>query len=248
MMTNENTYERFTNRAWKALQFADEEVRRFNHEYIGTEHILLGLVKIDGGVAAYVLKEFDIDPRKVRLEVKKLMLRNTDIPCRGEIFQTDRTKKVISYAMEEAHNDDYDRVDTGHILLGLLRVYDGVAARVLMGLGFTPENVRDSVEDCLCGDTQVDRKETRRMTNEKELPANKPPMGCNPQWLVDERRFREIAAAVLRRIGMKDPIFTEWWEEIAQIAGRRAVQSSRDRKVPLRQVDEPDCGNRISGD
>src|SRR5262252_1450273 len=123
-------YERFTDRARKVMQLANQEAQRFNHEYIGTEHVLLGLIKDGSGVAANVLKNLEIDLRKIRLEVEKLLQSGTD-----ELSQTSRAKKAIEYAMEESRNLNHTYVGTEHILLGLLGLRDGAAAQVLMGMG-----------------------------------------------------------------------------------------------------------------
>src|SRR5437660_491751 len=140
-------YERFTDRARKVMQLANQEAQRFNHEYIGTEHILLGLVKEGSGVAANVLKNLDIDLRKVRLEVEKIVQTG---PGGGEITvsqrpHTPRARKVIEYAVEEAHNLNHNYVGTEHLLLGLLREEEGVAGR---GQGFVNGAVPPWLRDC----------------------------------------------------------------------------------------------------
>src|SRR5258708_5840180 len=117
-------YERFTDRARKVMQLANQEAQRFNHEYIGTEHILLGLVKEGSGVAANVLKNLDVDLRKIRLEVEKIVQSGPDMVTMGKLPQTPRAKKVIEYSMEEARNLNHNYVGTEHILLGLLREED----------------------------------------------------------------------------------------------------------------------------
>ncbi|MGD9127384.1 MAG: ATP-dependent Clp protease ATP-binding subunit [Planctomycetia bacterium] len=142
-------YERFTDRARKVMQLANQEAQRFNHEYIGTEHILLGLVKEGSGVAANVLKNLDVDLRKIRLEVEKLVQSGPDMVTMGKLPQTPRAKKVIEYSMEEARNLNHNYVGTEHILLGLLREQEGVAAQVLMNLGLKLEEVREEVLNLL---------------------------------------------------------------------------------------------------
>ena len=136
-------YERFTDRARKVMQLANQEAQRFNHEYIGTEHMLLGLVKEGTGVAANVLKNLDVDLRKIRLEVEKLVQSGPEMITMGKLPQTPRAKKVIEYSMEEARNLNHNFVGTEHILLGLLREQEGVAAQVLMNLGLKLEEVRE---------------------------------------------------------------------------------------------------------
>src|SRR5512134_600011 len=142
-------FERFTDRARKVMALANQEAQRFNHEYIGTEHILLGLVKEGSGVGANVLKNLEVDLRKVRLEVEKLVKRGPDMVTMGKLPQTPRAKKVIEYAIEEARSLNHNYVGTEHLLLGLLREQDGVAAQVLMNLGLRLEDVREEVLNLL---------------------------------------------------------------------------------------------------
>jgi len=142
-------YERFTDRARKVMQLANQEAQRFNHEYVGTEHILLGLVKEGSGVAANVLKNLDVDLRKIRVEVEKIVQSGPDMVTMGKLPQTPRAKKVIEYAIEEARNLNHNYVGTEHLLLGLLREQEGVAAQVLMNLNLKLEEVREEVLNLL---------------------------------------------------------------------------------------------------
>ncbi|MFM9116808.1 MAG: ATP-dependent Clp protease ATP-binding subunit [Planctomycetota bacterium] len=142
-------YERFTDRARKVMQLANQEAQRFNHEYIGTEHILLGLVKEGSGVAANVLKNLEVDLRKIRMEVERLVQSGPEMVTMGRLPQTPRAKKVVEYSMEEARNLNHNYVGTEHILLGLLREQEGVAAQVLMNLGLKLDEVREEVLNLL---------------------------------------------------------------------------------------------------
>ncbi|MSQ91196.1 MAG: ATP-dependent Clp protease ATP-binding subunit [Phycisphaerales bacterium] len=142
-------FERLTDRARKVMALANQEAQRFNHEYIGTEHILLGLVKEASGVGANVLKNLGIDLRKVRLEVEKLVKSGPEMVTMGKLPQTPRAKKVLEYAIEEARNLNHNYVGTEHLLLGLLREQDGVAAQVLVNLGLKLEEVREEVLNLL---------------------------------------------------------------------------------------------------
>ncbi|MFO0944392.1 MAG: ATP-dependent Clp protease ATP-binding subunit [Planctomycetota bacterium] len=142
-------YERFTDRARKVMQLANQEAQRFNHEYIGTEHILLGLVKEGSGVAANVLKNLDVDLRKIRMEVEKIVQAGPDMVTMGRLPHTPRAKKVIEYAIEEARNLNHNYVGTEHLLLGLLREQEGVAAQVLMNLNLKLDEVREEVLNLL---------------------------------------------------------------------------------------------------
>src|SRR5664280_1707843 len=142
-------FERFTERARKVMALANQEAQRFNHEYIGTEHVLLGLVKEGSGVGANVLKNLGVDLAKVRMEVEKLVKAGPDMVTMGKLPQTPRAKKVIEYAIEEARNLNHNYVGTEHLLLGLLREHDGVAAQVLMNLGLKLDDVREEVLNLL---------------------------------------------------------------------------------------------------
>ncbi len=149
-------FERFTDRARKVMALANQEAQRFNHEYIGTEHILLGLVKEGSGVGANVLKNMDVDLRKVRLEVEKLVKAGPEMVTMGKLPQTPRAKKVIEYAIEEARSLNHNYVGTEHLLLGLLREHDGVAAQVLRNLGLKLEEVREEVLNLLGATGETD--------------------------------------------------------------------------------------------
>jgi ATP-dependent Clp protease ATP-binding subunit ClpC len=126
------------------MQLANDEARRFNHECIGTEHILLGLVKEGSGVAVHALKNLDIDVRKLRLEVEKIVQRGPDMVTM-KLPLAPRAKKVVEYSIEEASNLNHNYVGTEHLLLGLLREQEGVAAQLLMNLGLKLEDVREEV-------------------------------------------------------------------------------------------------------
>jgi ATP-dependent Clp protease ATP-binding subunit ClpA len=138
-------YERFTDRARKVMQLANQEAQRFNHEYVGTEHVLLGLIKEGSGVAANVLKNIDCDLRKVRFEVEKLVQCGPDMITMGKLPQTPRTRRVIELAIAEAREMSSSYVGTEHILLGLLRETEGVAAQVLLNLKVDFEKAREEV-------------------------------------------------------------------------------------------------------
>jgi ATP-dependent Clp protease ATP-binding subunit ClpC len=142
-------FERFTDRARKVMALANQEAQRFNQDYIGTEHILLGLVKEGSGVGATVLKNLEVDIKKLRFEVEKMVKSGPDMVTMGKLPQTPRAKKVIEYAIEEARSLNHNYVGTEHILLGLLRETEGIAAQVLMNLGLKLEEVRQEVLNLL---------------------------------------------------------------------------------------------------
>ncbi|HCC60202.1 MAG: hypothetical protein A2402_03915 [Candidatus Staskawiczbacteria bacterium RIFOXYC1_FULL_37_43] len=128
-------YERFTDQARKVMLLANQEAQRFNHEFIGSEHVLLGLIKEGSGVAAIVLKNLGISLERAHMEVERIVPEGPDMVTMGQLPQTPRVKKVIEYAMDEALKLGHDYIGTEHILLGLLRETDSVAATVLKNLG-----------------------------------------------------------------------------------------------------------------
>ncbi len=138
-------FENLTERARQVMAFANQEAQRFNHEYIGTEHILLGLVKEGSGKGVDVLKNLKVDPCKVRSETEKLLKSGPEQITPGKLPKTPRAKKVIEYAIEEAKALEHKVIGTEHLLLGLLREQDGVAAQVLMNLNLRLEDVREEV-------------------------------------------------------------------------------------------------------
>ncbi|MBI3406975.1 MAG: hypothetical protein HY040_01280 [Planctomycetes bacterium] len=138
-------YERFTDRARQVLQEANEEAKRFRHEYIGTEHVLLGLVKTNAGVASEVLKSLGVELRRIRQEVEKIVQPGPYKVEVDKLPQTPRAKKVIEFAIDESRSLNHNYVGTEHILLGLIREQEGVASQVLMNLGLNLQKIRDEV-------------------------------------------------------------------------------------------------------
>jgi ATP-dependent Clp protease ATP-binding subunit ClpC len=140
-----NMFERFSDHARNVMALANQRAQRLKREYIGTEHVLLGLVEDGAGVAADVLKSFGLDARKLNLEVEKLVAGGPEAHTLGKLPQTPRTKNVIRFAIEEARKLDHKYVGTEHVLLGLLREGDGMAVRVLTDLDIQLEKVRKEV-------------------------------------------------------------------------------------------------------
>ena len=142
-------FDRFTDRAKKVMSFARQEAMKFNHEYIGTEHILLGLVQEGSGVAANVLKNMTIDLDKIRHEVEKIVKTGPSMVTMGQLPFTPRAKKVLELSMEEASQLAHNYIGTEHLLLGLIRENEGIAAQVLMNLGVKLDEVREEVLEFL---------------------------------------------------------------------------------------------------
>ena len=135
----------FTPRAQQVLALARKEADRFNHNYVGTEHLLLGLIKLGQGVAVNVLQKMSMDLETVRMEVEKQVGSGPETQSQGNIPYTPRVKKVLALAGKEAKALNHSYVGTEHILLGLLREGDGVAARVLKNLDVDIERTRNEI-------------------------------------------------------------------------------------------------------
>jgi ATP-dependent Clp protease ATP-binding subunit ClpC len=171
-------FERFTDRARKVMVLANQEAQRFNHEYIGTEHLFLGLVKEGSGVGATVLRNLGIDIRKVRIEVEKMVKSGPNVVSLGKLPQTPRVKRVIEYAIEEARSLNHNYIGTEHLLLGLLRETEGIAAQVMLNLGVNLEDVRDEVLNILSpgvSDKDVPGPSIRKSQREQREQRSKTP-------------------------------------------------------------------------
>jgi len=138
-------FDKFTNRAKQVIKLAKKEAQRMNHNYLGTEHILLGLLKLGQGIAVNVLRNMNIDYDIVRQEVEKLVGFGPEIQLYGDPALTGKVKKVIEFANEEALELNHNYVGTEHLLLGLLRQADGVAAQILENLNVNLKEVRKEI-------------------------------------------------------------------------------------------------------
>ena len=197
-------FEKFTERARKVLTLAQEEAQRFNHNYIGTEHILLGLVREGDGVAAKVLANLGVELDKVRSAVEFIIGRG-ERTVRGEIGLTPRAKRVIELAVDEARRLGHNYIGTEHLLLGLLREGEGVAAGVLESLGVSLEKVRE---------------ETKRIL-QQSIPQ--PHAGARPSSRTPTLDQLSVDLTVMARAGKLDPVIGRHKEieRVIQILSRR---------------------------
>src|SRR3954451_13722207 len=143
-------FERFTERARQVVVLAQEEARILKHNYIGTEHILLGLLREEEGLAARVLESLDITVERVRAQVVRIVGSGEEVTS-GQIPFTPRAKKLLELALREALSLGHNYIGTEHILLGLIREGEGVAAQVLVKLGADLNRVRQQVLQLLSG-------------------------------------------------------------------------------------------------
>ncbi len=197
-------FEKFSERARRVLSLAQEEAQRFNHNYIGTEHILLGLVRETEGVAARVLSNLGVELTKVRSAVEFIIGRGEkSVP--GEIGLTPRAKKVIELAVDEARRLNHSYIGTEHLLIGLLREGEGVAAGVLESLGVTLEKIRN---------------ETSRVLSQNAPQSAQAGRGGTRTPVLDQLGIDLTAAA---RAGKLDPVIgrQKEIERVVQILSRR---------------------------
>ena len=167
-------FERFTERARQVVVLAQEEARTLKHNYIGTEHILLGLLREEEGLAARVLESLDITVERVRAQVVRIVGSGEEVTS-GQIPFTPRAKKVLELALREALTLGHNHVGTEHLLLGMVRENEGVGVRILAELGADAERIRDEVIRSLSGTIrprgtiQVRSKRVRRPLRQWQL-------------------------------------------------------------------------------
>lgn len=142
-------FQRFTDRARRALTLASQEAQRLGHDHIGTEHLLLGIVKEGSGSASVVLQQFNVSLPMVREKVESIAHGPSSGPASSKLRQTERYSRVLSYAIDEANALSHNYVGTEHLLLGLLREPEGTAARVLAALNLRVDDVRNAVLNLL---------------------------------------------------------------------------------------------------
>ncbi len=197
---------KFTERAKKVLVFAQDEATRFNHNYIGTEHLLLGLVREGEGIAAQVLTNLGVELNKVRNAVEFIIGRGERMVV-GDISLTPRAKRVIELSIEEARRLGHNYIGTEHLLLGLVREGEGIAAGVLESLGVNLEKVRAQVVQL------VSQNPTERGRGEGKKAGSKTPVA-------DQMGIDLTAAA---RAGKLDPVIGrhDEVERVIQILSRR---------------------------
>jgi len=183
-MSDQEAMNNFTPRAQQVLALARKEADRFNHNFVGTEHLLLGLIKLGQGVAVNVLQKLGLDLETVRLEVEKQVGTGPDQKMMGNIPYTPRVKKVLALAQKEAKALNHTYVGTEHILLGLLREGDGVAARVLKNLDVDIEQTRQEILkelDPNFSATDIGAEPSSSKTTSMPSKSERPPSAESPK-------------------------------------------------------------------
>jgi len=213
-------FDRFTDRARKVMNLAKAEAQRLNHEYIGTEHILLGLVQEGSGVAANVLRGMGIDLKRIRSEVEKLVKGSATMVPMGNLPFTPRAKKVLELSLEEASQLGHNYIGTEHLLLGLIKESEGIAARVLTNLTVKLEDVREEVLEFLGGPQEGSGEGGEEVAEGEEAEGDQAPRskGKTPALNAFGRDLTKLARddKLDPVIGRKDEI-----ERVIQILSRR---------------------------
>jgi len=217
-------FERFTDRARSVVVLAQEEARMLNHNYVGTEHILLGLVHEGEGVAAKSLESLGISLDAVRQQIKQIIGQGQDAPS-GHIPLTPRAKKVLEMSLREAKQLGHSYIGTEHILLGLVREGEGVAAQVLVKLGADLGRVRQAVVQLLHGDQGFEP--------ESGAPSRRGRRAARAdEMMVRLDSIARRLAAIERRLGIGEqpaaPELGEYDEQIARV--RREKESAIDAR------------------
>lgn len=205
---------RFTENAQKIILIAQEEAKRLNHDYVGTEHILLGLAAIDGTVSNKILTGLGVTFRKVRLEIEKMVGIGDTIMLLGEIPFTPRAKKVLEFSVEESQLLGTQHIGTEHILLGLIREEEGMACKILENLGLNLTHVRDSILNYI-GDA-----EPGDLT--EDLSADTP-----------EETTRETSRSAQTKKKSKTPTLDEYTRDLTALAKNNALDPviGRDEEI-----------------
>ncbi len=210
-------FNRFTERARKVIVYAKEESRRFNHDYIGTEHLLLGLIREGEGVAASVLQKLGLDLESIRIEIEKLVQPGPQTQVVGDIPFTPRSKKALELAAEEARALGHNYIGTEHLLLGLVKEGEGMAYRVLLNLGLDLGKLRNEVMELLGSGIPGYGQQPQQGGAAPQDPSAKP-TGKTPAIDAYGRNLNKLA-----KDGKLDPVIgrKNEIERVVQVLSRR---------------------------
>ena len=191
-------YDRLTPRAKKVISYARQEAQRLGHKYIGTEHLLLGLIREGTGMAATVLHKLDVDPKKIRLEVEKIVKNGTEVLFAGKDLPfAPRTKKALQYAVQEAKKLGHNYIGTEHVLLGLLKEKEGVAAQVLLRLGVDISQVREELFN-LVGPQMDEEEEEEEREKGRDSKSKTPALDSFGRDLTEQSAQGELDPVIGR--------------------------------------------------
>lgn len=235
-------FKRFTERARKVIILAREEADNYRHEYLGTEHILLGVLKDGGGIAIAVLQKLGVDPKQLRLELERNLPKSTSGPVEGDIPFTPKAKKVLEYAVEEARLMGHNYIGTEHLLLGIVREKDGLAAKILGSFGVKLQQTREQTINLL-------REPVATRSRDKSKTPALDEFGRDLTELAEEGKLDPV-------IGRNDEI-----ERVIQILARRtknnpvligepgvgktAIVEGLSQLIIAKEVPQILCGKRV---
>eukprot|EP00894_Picocystis_sp_ML_P000166 jgi/Pico_ML_1/50683/g1850.t1 len=232
-------FERFTEKAIKVVMLAQEEARRLGHNFVGTEQILLGLIGEGTGIAAKVLKSMGVNLKEARVEVEKIIGRGSGFVA-VEIPFTPRAKRVLELSLEEARQLGHNYIGSEHLLLGLLREGEGVAARVLENLGADPAKIRTQVIRMCIGATTLDEYR-KHIEKDPALERRFQPVTV-PEPTVDETI--QILGGLRERYEMHHKL--KYSDEAIEAAAKLSSQYISDRFLPDKAIDLIDeAGSRV---
>ena len=223
--------DRFTERAKKVLQLARQEADRFNHNYIGTEHLLLGLIALGEGVAVIILEKMGVDLGIARLEVEKAVGSGPETKTAGSVPFTPRVKKVLQLSRQEAQNLGHDYVGTEHLLLGLLAEGEGVAAQVLKNLNVDADKVREEILKEFSGEPEGEEDYTGE---KKSAPEPKKAQPAGSKGAEDEKKTTGPKTPALNAFG-RDLTEMAYKGELDPVVGR-ATEIERVMQILCRRT------------
>ncbi len=229
---------RFTDRSRKVLALANQAAKELKHEYVATEHLLLGLIREGAGVACNVLRFLNIDAAQILQEINKCV-QPPDTDWDGIVSQTPRMKQALEYAQEEMRNLGHNYLGTEHLLLGLLRVQECVSTQILLNLGVSAEEVRKAVLDLLTPKWIEEERDTLKLA--KKCETKDAILAKIVQMAEDALSFPQ--KSVVTNVGF----YTESLKSICLVAKRGLNDSSRNPKeVDGSQKTRPTGGDEHS--
>ncbi len=229
-----NNFNEYTPRARQVIQLARQEAEKFNHTYVGTEHLLLGLIALGEGVAVDVLKRMNLSIERVRMEVEKQVGQGGETKTVGPIPFTPRAKRVLQFAASEARELHHNYIGTEHLLLGLLREEEGVAAQVLRTLGVDIESVRAEVMRVL--DPNFTPPEPGEAGDEDEAGEEPPESRSAPSGARPASEGAPAAPGAADKAKVKTPALNTFGRDLTELARQDKLDPVIGRTLELERV------------